>query len=217
MKNSAVSLFLVLASAIAHGAQFEGRLLIQRAEPPESAHQIIYSVKGDKVRVEVIRDRVTSYLTDTAKQETITIMEDDMAYLAQPSLAASSDAPKLEKTDETTKIHGYAAQKYLLTSDEGKTELWLAEGFGKYTGFGEGFEKPPIQEANVDVPDPVVPWAWEWALAGQPLFPLRVITRDSNGSEIFRLEVKEIHPQPLSDGLFRPSSNYKKLDSWPEK
>jgi hypothetical protein len=195
MKTSAISLILVLASAIAHGAQFEGRLLIQRAEPPESGHQIIYSIKGDKVRVEVIRDRVTSY----------------------PSLAPSSDAPKLEKTDETTKIHGYTAQKYLLTSDEGKTELWLAEGFGKYTGFGEGFEKPPIQEANVDVPDPVVPWAWEWALAGQPLFPLRVITRDSNGSEIFRLEVKEIHPQPLSDGLFRPSSNYKKLDSWPEK
>jgi hypothetical protein len=217
MKTSAIWLFLLLASTIVRSAPFEGRLLIERAEAPAKPHQIIYSIKGEKVRVEVIRDRVNSFLTDTAKQETITIMEDDMAYLAQPSLAPSSDAPKLEKTEETTKIHGYPVQKYIVNSDEGKTELWLAEGFGKYTGFGEGFEKPPIQEANVDVPDPVVPWAWEWALAGQPLFPLRVITRDSNGSEIFRLEVKEINPQPLSDGLFRPSSNYKKLDAWPEK
>jgi hypothetical protein len=199
------------------GAQFEGRLLFQRIEPPAGAHDIIYSVKGDNVRVEVVRDRIKTFITDTAKQQTTVIMEDDMAYLNLPSLAPLPDAPPLEKTDETAMIHGHPAQKYLLETDEGRTELWLAEGFGKYTGFGEGFEQPPPQLPNVDQPEPTLPWTWEYALAGRPLFPLRVVTRDSGGRDLFRLEVKAITPQPLHDRLFLPSPNYKLLDSWPEQ
>jgi hypothetical protein len=219
MKTSAIWLLVtfLLASAIARGAPFEGRVLLHRAELPDEPHDIIYSVKGDNVRVEVVRDRVNSYLTDTAKQETTVIMEDDMAYLTMPSLAPYPDAPKLEKTGETTKILGYPVEKYVLDSDEGRAELWLAEGLGRYTGFGEGFEQPPPQVANVDLPEPVEPWTWEWVLAGRSLFPLRVIIAYGNGREFFRLEAIAITPQPLSDGLFVPSPNYKKLETWPEK
>ena len=216
MKTPMLWLLLLLVSTLAYGAPFEGRLHLRRAEPPGEPHDIIYSIKGDKVRVEVIRDRVNSFLTDTTKQETTAILEDDMAYLTMSSLAPVPGGPRLEKTDEKTSILGHPAQKYLLSSDEGTTELWLAEGFGKYTGFGEGYEKPPQQLPNIDVAESPLPWAWEYALAGQPLCPLRVITRDSIGTELFRLEVKAISPSPLSEGLFRPSSNYKQLETWPE-
>ena len=42
---------------------------------------------------------------------------------------------------ETATILGHKAQRYTLSSDEGETELWLSEDFGKYTGFGDGFEQ----------------------------------------------------------------------------
>lgn len=218
MKNPARWLLaiLLLASAIVHGAPFEGRVLLQRTEAPGEPNTIIYSVKGDKVRVEVVRERVNSFLTDTTTKETTVIMEDDMAYLVLSSLAPLPDGPKLEKQGETMKLLGVSAQKYVLTSSEGTTELWLAEGFGLFAGFGDGFEKPPAQKPNVDLPDPVVPWAWEYALGGQPLFPLRVVTRDDAGREILRIEVKEISSAPLDVRLFSPSRNYKKLDTWPQ-
>jgi hypothetical protein len=49
------------------------------------------------------------------------------------------------------------------------------------------------------------------------LFPLRVVTRDEFGREIFRLEAKAITPQSVDDRLFAPSPTYKKLENWPER
>jgi hypothetical protein len=216
MKTSALWLCVLLVSAALRGAPFEGRILMQRVEPPAPAHDIICSIKGDKIRVEVIRERVNTWITDTTKHETTAIMEDDMAYIVMASLEPLADTPKLEKTGEKTKIHGYDVEKYVMETDDGKTELWLAAGLTKYTGFGEGYEKPPPQEPNVDLPDPAMPWPWEYAIARQSLFPLRVITRDAGGNVIFQLEAKAITPAELSDRLFLPSPNYKKVDSWPE-
>jgi hypothetical protein len=209
-------LTLWLALMPAQAAQFEGRLHYQRAQTPGEPDNVICAVKGDKIRVEVIRERVNTFITDTAKKETTVIMEDDMAFLVMTSLQPFEDL-KLEKTAETDTILGHKTQKYTLSSDEGETELWLAEGFGRYTGFGEGFEQPPKPVPNVDLPEAPVPKAWEYALAGQPLFPLRVVTRDGANRESYRLEIRAITPDPLSEKLFVPSTNYKKLDTWPER
>ncbi len=206
----------LLAITTAQGAQFEGRVHFQRAQIPGEPDNVICAIKGDKIRVEVIRERVNTFITDAAKKETTVIMEDDMAYLVMTSLQPFEDL-KFEKTAETATILGHQAQKYTLSSDEGETELWLAEGFGRYTGFGDGFEQPPKPVPNVDLPEAPVPKAWEYALAGQPLFPLRVVTRDGANREIFRLEIRAITPEPISDRLFLPSVNYKKLDTWPER
>lgn len=206
----------LLALTVAQAAQFEGRVHFQRSQVPGDGDNVICAIKGDKIRVEVVRERVNTFITDTTKEETTAVLEDDMAYLVLTSLQPLEDL-KLEKTSETTTILGYKAQKYTLSSDEGETELWLAEDIGKYTGFGDGFEQPPKQLPNIDLPDPPVPKAWEYALAGQPLFPLRVVTRDGANREVFRLEVRAITPDPLSERLFLPSTNYKKLDAWPER
>ena len=214
MKPALLALFLA-AVATLPAAPFEGRINLQRATVPDEPHDLIYRVKGDRNRVEVMRDRVTTFLTDTKTRKTTVILEDDMAYLILPSFEASRDGPILEKTGEKAALLGYPVQKYVVGSDEGTTELWLAEGFGKYTGFGEGFEKPPGHVPGVDVPLPPDPAPWEWALMGQPLFPLRVVTRDDSGRETFRLEARTIVPQPLHDRLFLPSSTYRKVETWP--
>jgi len=214
MRPALLVIFLLAVTALP-AAPFEGRINLQRATVPDAPHDLIYRVKGDKNRVEVMRDRVTTFLTDTTTRKTTVILEDDMAYLILPSLEPARDGPFLEKTEEKATLLGHPVQKYVVESDEGTTELWLAEDFGKYTGFGEGFEKPPVHVPGVDVPLPPDPAPWEWALMGQPLFPLRVITRDDSGREVFRLEARTIVAQPLHDRLFLPSSTYRKVETWP--
>jgi hypothetical protein len=225
MKSFAILclLFVSLVARAGAAAAFEGRLHLQRSElseDPEKAgklgdpHDIIYSVKGDHIRIEIIRDRVNTFLMDSAKMETITIIEDDRAYVVGSALATHADAPKLEKTDETDKILDQPVRKYVVNSpDEGKSELWLMEGAGLFLGFGDGYERASESiDVDPDAPEPLGPRAWEYALARQPLFPLRVITKDETGTVIFKLEAKAITPQPLSERLFAPSPNYNKRD-----
>lgn len=214
-----IGLFLVAMLGlvrVAVGAPFEGRVIFLRAELGGAPHDIIYRVKGDRNRVEVMKDRVTTFLTDSKKAQTTVILEDDMAWLVLPALAPRPETPRLEKTDETAAVLGVPVRKYLVTGEEGTTELWLAEGFGKYTGFGEGFAPPPVHIPGVDVPEPPDPRDWEYALAGKPLMPFRVSTRDSFGREVFRIEVRSITSQTLDDRMFGPSSTYRKLENWPK-
>ena len=208
---------VLLAAFVTSGAAgFEGRMIFERTVPPDFAHTIVYQVKGDRNRVEVMSDGVKTFMTDTAKEETTVILEDERMYVVLPSLAPMSDGAPLQRTDETASLLGRTARKYLYESDEGTTELWLAEGLGKYTGFGEGFARPPKHIPGEDVPPPPPPRDWEFAVAGTDLFPLRVISRDSQGRVIFRLEAKAIHSGPMDDRLFAPSSNYKKVEPWPK-
>jgi hypothetical protein len=215
-------LLLALVTRAGAAASFEGRIHLERSElseDPEKAgklgdpHHIIYSTKPGKIRIEVIKDRVTTYLIDADKLETTTIIEDDRAFVLGSALVTHPDAPKLEKTDETSKILDQPVRKYLVTSEEGKTELWLMEGAGSFFGFGDGYERAPESiDIDIDAPEPLGPRPWEYALARQPLFPLRVVTTDDTGTVTYRLEVKAITPQPLADKLFTPSPNYTKRD-----
>ncbi len=219
MKTSAISLLAaaLLASGVARGAAFEGKLILERGEPPEPPHAISYRVKGDRNRIDVMRNGVKTFMSDTGKKETTVILEDERKYLILPALSPLPDGPLLEKTEETVKLFGFIAQKYLFVSDEGTTELWLVEGLGKYPGFGEGFERPPQHIPGVDVPESPPPRGWEYALAGTDLFPLRVVTRTDAGRVIFRLEVMEITPEVENDRLFVPTSNYKHVYDWPKR
>ena len=54
--------------------------------------------------------------------------------------------------------------------------------------------------------------AWERALAGKDLFPLRVVGLDRSGKETFRMEVTSIEKQTLPDSLFVPPADYTKMD-----
>jgi len=109
MKPALLALFLA-AVATLPAAPFEGRINLQRATVPDEPHDLIYRVKGDRNRVEVMRDRVTTFLTDTTTRKTTVILEDDMAYLILPSFEASRDGPILEKTGEKAALLGYPVQ-----------------------------------------------------------------------------------------------------------
>jgi hypothetical protein len=82
--------------------------------------------------------------------------------------------------------------------------MWLAEGLGTFMAFNQN----PMGGARGGSTPP----AWERALAGKELFPLRVAGKDKAGKESFRMEVTAIEKTSLPDSMFTPPAGYQKLD-----
>lgn len=204
----------LLAPAALFAAAFEGKVDFAITAGRGQSQQINYSVKGDKIRIEMPGQKgMGGMIMDPAKKETLVLMDEQKMYMvmAMPDVQAQAAAAKpgdvkLEKTGQKEKILGYEAEKYISTSDGTTTELWLAEGLGTFMSFsrsnpmaGRGGKAQPSQE-------------WERALAGKELFPLRVISKDKGGKESFKMEATAINKQALPDALFTPPAGYQKLD-----
>lgn len=216
---------LVLASALLApaallAASFEGRISYKITAPREKPMEMHHSIKGDKIRMEMPgRSEGGSMIMDAKKKEMIMLMDSEKMYMtmqlpdATEAASKRGEEVKLEKTDVTEKILGYTATKYLVTSGNTKSEMWLAEGIGTFMGMGNtsagggggglfGGRKKSSSSTK----------GWEQALAGKELFPLRVVELDKAGKETFRMEVTAIKKESLADTLFNPPADYTKFD-----
>ena len=203
----------LLAPAAVFAAAFEGKVNFAVTTGRGQSQQINYSLKGDKIRIEMPGQKgMGGLIMDPVKKETLVIMDEQKMYMvmAMPETQAQgaeekAGAGKLEKTGQKEKILGYDAEKYISTQDGTTTELWLASGLGSFMSFSQGNpmggrgKAQPAQE-------------WERALAGKELFPLRVISKDKGGKESFKMEATAINKQSLPDSLFTPPAGYQKFD-----
>ena len=200
---------LLLVPAALSAASFEGKVSFTMTSGKNKSQEINYSIKGDKVRINMPEAKgMGGMIMDTTKKEMLMIMDEQKAYMvmalpqtAVDAMAKNADDAKLEKTNETEKILGYTATKYIVTSKEGTTDLWLAEGLGTFMGFNNNPMGGKRQAA---------PKAWERLLAGKELFPMRVVGKD--GRDSFRMEVTAIDKTSLPDSLFTPPPGYQKFD-----
>ena len=131
---------------------------------------------------------------------------DGDADVAAQAAAAKPGEVTLESTGEKTRILGYDAVKYVSTYQGAKTELWLAEGLGAFMAPSSA---NPMGGGR---PGGGAGQAWERALAGKELFPLRVISFDQGGKQSFRMEATAIDRKSLPDSLFVPPAGYQKFD-----
>lgn len=206
----------LLAPAALVAAPFEGKVNFAMSTDGK-AQDIVYSIKGDKFRIDMPAVKgMGGSIIDLGKKEMTTLLPEQQMYMTvsmaegkdgQP--AKPSDDVKIEKTSQTEKILGHLATKYLATAKDGITELWLAEGLGMFAaipspGGGGGLfgRKKAAASSN----------AWESALAGKELFPLRIVTKDKKGKESFRMEATAVDKTPVPDASFAPPEGYQKLD-----
>jgi hypothetical protein len=214
MKN--LTLFLLASAMLVPAAvaavPFEGRLTFKMDAARSKAQEMGYAIKGDKIRIEFPSQKeMGGMIVDTSKQEMIMLMDSQRMYTVVPvpgpqgAPAAGGRQPKLEKTGETERIQGYTAEKYISTEGGTKTEFWLTEGLGTFAAFSNA---DPVGRAGVGG----MPSGWERAIAGKPLFPLRVIGYDKAGKQSFRMEVTSINRQALPDGMFTPPIDYQRMD-----
>ena len=223
----------LLFPAALSAASFEGKVSFRMTSGRDKPMDITYNIKGDKIRMEVPGQKgVGGMIMDTSKREMTMIMDEQKSYMvmALPQSAADAIAKResevnLEKTNETEKILGYTATKYIVTDNGAETELWLAEGLGPFMPFRS---QNPMGRGRAPEPK-----AWERALEGKELFPLRVVGYDRGGSaraekgkssdkakskgkgaggETFRMDVTAIDKTSLPDSMFTPPPGYQKFD-----
>jgi hypothetical protein len=218
MKIKLLSLLagLLLAPLAVHAADFEGKIGMKMTSGGRST-DMTYAVKGGKLRMEMPGGQ-GAMVMDPAKKETTMIMDQQKMYMVMPvpevqpqaETGKAGEAPKLEKTGQTEKILGYTAEKYIVTQDEQKTEMWLAEGLGTFMNLNSSNPMAGMGRRGGGAPANMQ--AWEKALAGKSLFPMRVVGRDKADKETFRMEVTSVDKNPLSDSLFAPPASYQKFD-----
>jgi hypothetical protein len=193
----------------------------------EKPQDITYSIKGGKMRIDMpSMQGKGGMIMDTSKREMIMVMDEQKMYMTvalsedDAKKLAKGDDLKLEKTNETEKILGYTATRYISTSGNETTDLWLAEGIGTFMSFNQSNPMARGRGGQGQA-------AWERALAGKDLFPLRVVGRQgvrggkgkdgkgkggSEGRESFRMEATAIDKQTLPDSIFTPPAGYQKFD-----
>jgi hypothetical protein len=197
---------LLLIPAALSAASFEGKVSFKMTAGKDKPQEITYSIKGDKVRMEMPGAKGSGgMIMDMTKKEAVMLMDEQKAYMVMAlpvdAVAKQNEDVKLEKTGETEKILGHTATKYIVTSKEGKTDLWLADGLGNFMGFSSS----PMGGKGGGAPK-----AWERVLAGKELFPMRVV--GNSGKDTFRMEVTSIEKTSLPDSLFNPPPGYQKFD-----
>ena len=217
MKNYLSVLFAAIAlPATLAAASFEGKVSFKMTSGREKPQDITYNIKGDKIRIELPgQKQMGGMIMDTAKKETTVIMDEQQMYMVMPvpDATAATDSKKgaeakLEKTNETEKILGYTATKYISTYEGTTTEMWLAEGLGTFMSFSNS--NPMAGGGRRGSGG--VPQGWDRALAGKDLFPLRVVGKDRANKETFRLEATAVNKQTLPDSMFVPPPGYQKFD-----
>jgi hypothetical protein len=229
-KIHAILASFFLVPAVLSAASFEGKVTFRITSGRDKPVDMTYNIKGDKIRMETAGQKeVGGMIMDTGKREMTIIMDEQKTYMvmalpqgAADAIAKQNEDVKLEKTNETEKILGYTATKYISTEKNGtETELWLAEGLGTFATFTN---QNPMGRGRGAAPK-----AWERALEGKELFPLRVVGREKGspraekgksadkakgkgGNESFRMEVTAIDKKSLPDTLFTPPAGYQKFD-----
>ena len=204
----------VLCPAAVHAASFEGKVSFKMTSDGK-AQDMVYNIKGDKIRLEMPGVKgMGGMILDTTKKETTMIMDEQRMYMtmAMPDAAPTAqkgknEDVKLENTGMTETILGYTATKYLSTAEGTTTEMWLAEGLGTFMSAGGN----PMAGGRRGGGSPA-PQAWERALAGKELFPLRVVGKNKSGKETFRMEATSINKQSLPESMFAPPAGYQKFD-----
>jgi hypothetical protein len=203
----------LVAPAALPAASFEGKVSFKMSTGKDQSQNITYNIKGPKLRIEMAGQRgMGGMIMDTDAKEMLMIMDEQKMYMSMKIPEAATEAAakkgedvKLEKTGETEKILGYTATKYIATQKDTSTEMWLAEGLGTFMSFNQNNPMAGRRGgANAQ--------AWERALAGKDLFPLRVVGKDKAGKETFRMETTAIEKIKLPDSMFNPPDGYEKLD-----
>jgi hypothetical protein len=202
---------LLVIPAFLSAASFEGKVDFKITTGRGKAEQMSYQMKEGKIRMEVAGQKeVGGIIVDVAQKQTLMLMDKERMYMvmAMPDVAAQaasqSEEGTLERTGEKEKILGYEAVKYVSTYQGKKTDLWLAEGLGTFMAMPSGNPMGGQRGSSGQ--------AWERALAGKELFPLRVVSYEKGNRESFRMEATAVEKKSLPDSLFSPPAGYQKFD-----
>ena len=194
---------LLLAPALFAASAFEGYVTLTVDSGQEPPQALDYMIKGRLVRVH-LEKAITSTVMNVDTREMIVLLHAQKRYFRitdptkilppSPGLKPGQIAG-LDDTSKTEFILNYPCRQYLLKEKGNTTELWLTDGLGGFIGVGAG---------TVVLKDTWL--APIYCRSG--CFPLRVVSRDDSGKELFRMEATSIRRTHIPDPLFLLPANY---------
>lgn len=211
------TLLLTAVSSFAAGA-FQGKVTQTITDGKGRSHDLNYSIKGSKMRMEVNEQgHQAVIISDMDKLETLILMAEQKMYMVmsikkpvEQAVAKSSGNANvdIQVTGKTDTILGYKCNQVIITdkSSGAVTETWLAEGLGTFMGLSGGGGGGPFGGKSAKAA------AWEEALKGKVGFPLRVIGHDAKGKDTVKMETTKLEPGSLPDSLFTPPADYRKFE-----
>lgn len=215
MKNILTLLLsTTLLVSATHAANFEGKVTMKMTGPKGAAQEMTFSLKEGFSRIDMATGdgRNAGIIMDAAKQEITILMVDQKMYMTQPmpkpAAAATAEGAAgtgVEITTTKEKILGYDCVKYIATTKEGTSEIWVTDQLGGFLGMGG----PPNGGGRRGPGGPSAQ-GWEQALLGKGVFPMRVVTSGA-GKETFRMEATAVQPQAMPAASFAAPADFKNL------
>ncbi|MEP6491856.1 MAG: DUF4412 domain-containing protein [bacterium] len=199
---AAVALVACLPAVLGAQGAFEGVMTI-RLSGGRGGGDMIYSVKGEQLRIDLSTGGASMYVLHDAKNENLMVMPAQKMYMEQPQSATGASpqmtpahkASDFKMTGKTETIAGHTCEHMLISStDAAQYDACVAKGLGI-------FRMPTTPMGRGPAPSP------EWAGIAN-FFPLRV---QKVGGEVL-LEVTKIEKKSLDNSVFTVPGDYKKLD-----
>jgi hypothetical protein len=208
---------LCVAPSLFAATAFEGKVTLGMKSGKEKEVLLTYIMKGQKMRMEPQMEGTQgmAMIFDVEKSEMITLMPEQQMYMVMPikgaveaaaKKASSEKMPELVKTGRTETILGYKCEEYTITDRGTTTEMWVTDKLGTYMGASASKGGGMMGRAAASASP-----AWEAMLKRDGFFPLRVLSRDKNNKETFRMEAKEVQPRSVADSEFQPPAGYQKF------
>jgi hypothetical protein len=216
-----LGLILVLGpvSLPAQTPAFEGVVTMKMTGEGLSAEPVIF-IKGTRSRMEMEMRGIEHVMIMDTEKNTMTMMMPeqkqymvaDLQQIAESAAAVAPDSSKLEDirveaTDRKETVAGIECQHYLVTSEKrkGQADLCLAKGMGNFFGMSGG--GPMSRGRNTGMPVELQRLASKFP---EGAFLLK--GEYTEGEQVrMTLEVTRVEKKPVSDDLFTPPAEYKKV------
>ena len=210
-----VAVLVVLIAGPVFAENFEGVLQMKITSSGRVSDMKIFA-KGQRSRIEPRTDGtvVPFIIVDNEAKKHYTLMPDRKMYMETTTEATTKAAqPMMEqegvevvKTGKTSKVAGQPCEVYVAKKKTGEsTEMCTIKGVGDYMSL-MGMNSPDPGQRQQGPP------SWMKELSKQGLFPARMISKRSDGSEFTRVETVKIEKRALDDALFMIPSEYTKYD-----
>jgi hypothetical protein len=212
--------FLTSVNFLYSQTSFEGEIKF-KVSHDENGMTMDYFIKDGKLRMEMGGEaKGTCFIHSNGKS--LILMPEQKMYMdldnsvfkkMQEMMKKNVDKAKEEnsdkdfnienyKTGETKSILGYKCEQWVFNDKEGgtdsKVEAWITDQLGNFmmmeSPMGQGFSP-----------------GWSNTFKNKGMFPLLVITKDTDGKETSRFEATEIDKKSLSNDLFEVPSGYSEM------
>lgn len=208
-----ITLILMCFASLTYAQSgFEGTLTYVIKTEQGQTQSMEYSVKGNKVRMDmdipgVPASMKPAIIFDNDTNTMYTVINQLKSYMAIPMDSLKdeknkfNDSEKPVKTGKTKMIAGVKCEEWKIKDKKEETILWNAPHFGNFIfGRGSGFfggDRPPD-------------WADELIKNG--FFPFQIINKDPQGNVVMTMEVTHVDRKKLDASLFKVPSDYNKMN-----